>query len=68
MNENGKIYLSPGIDIGITIDKKTGYCIAKNEKIPEITLLHKFLHLFGIHLKRTSSYGLCYCRICGRVF
>lgn len=39
-----------------------------SEKLDKITMLDWLLHLFQIHVIRTSRFGEVYCRLCGKVF
>ena len=44
-----------------------GRLVRISNKIAKITMLDWLLHLFGIHLMRTSSQGITYCRLCDRL-
>lgn len=44
-----------------------GRLVRLSPKIDKITFLDWFLHLFKIHLIRTSSKGISYCRLCDRM-
>ena len=44
-----------------------GHIVRISNKVDKITMLDWFLHLFGIHLIRTSSKNVIYCRLCSNM-